>query len=297
MTSIVDRIKRLLLPAYDLEQLDSEAERIVSDLTRFRDLHKGQRCFIMGNGPSLNKMDLEQLKDDVVFGLNSCFLIFDRISWRPKYWVAIDTQVIPDRAKRFCKMQAECPEMVMFLPNMLVEHQPGGDINLTTRFLPKSKNRYFFRQQAFTEPLPWGAFSEDINDHAVTGFTVSIAALQIAYYMGFDPVYLIGCDTSYVVPETVKREGPKISIGSPEVTDASHEMEVFLTSTRDDDPNHFDPRYFGKGRKWHPPCPEKMIWHYEQVAAFAKARGWTVQNATVGGKLEAFERIQFESLF
>ncbi len=279
------------------ERREAAARRILSDLTPFKDLHKGRRCFIMGNGPSLNKMDLELLKDDIVFGMNSCFLLFDRISWRPKYWVCIDTQVIPDRARAFRKMHEECPEMVMFLPNLLVEHQPGGDITLTTKFVPQGKNRHFFRQKPHSEPLPCGAFSEDINDYVVTAYTVSITALQIAYYMGFDPAYLIGCDTSYAVLDSVKREGAKVSIGRPGTDEARKQMEAFLTSTRDDDPNHFDPRYFGKGRKWHAPCPDKMIWHYEQVAAFAKKRGWTVKNATVEGALEVFERVQFESLF
>ncbi len=45
-------------------------------LRKFRSIHKGEDCFILGNGPSLNKIDLSLLKNYHIFGLNKIYLLF-----------------------------------------------------------------------------------------------------------------------------------------------------------------------------------------------------------------------------
>jgi hypothetical protein len=100
--------------------------------------------------------------------------------------------------------------------------------------------------------------------------------------MGFNPIYLIGCDTSYTVPSTVAVD--------PDATD-------FLTSTADDDVNHFDLRYFGAGYKWHVPHVDRMVFSYAQAKQVCDRLGVKVVNATVGGKLEVFDRADYTSLF
>jgi len=125
-------------------------------------------------------------------------------------------------------------------------------------------------------------FSDDIVTKVSDVRTVTIAALQLAVHLGFNPIYLIGCDTSYVVPASV--EGDATSIDG-------------LVSTQDDDPNHFDSSYFGKDRKWHVPHPERMIYHYSQAKAACDQLGVSVYNATVGGRLEVFPRVDYLELF
>jgi hypothetical protein len=112
--------------------------------------------------------------------------------------------------------------------------------------------------------------------------TVTITAIQLAVHMGFNPIYLIGCDTRYTIPASV-------------LEDSGNRQA--LLSTLDDDPNHFDPRYFGYGRRWHQPNPELMVQHYQLVEAVLSARGVAVFNATVGGDLEVFPRVDYASLF
>ncbi len=38
-------------------------------------IHHGQRCFIIGNGPSLQRTDLTKLKDEFTFGMNRIYLV------------------------------------------------------------------------------------------------------------------------------------------------------------------------------------------------------------------------------
>ena len=37
---------------------------------RYRDIHKGERCFILANGPSVNGLDFSLLKDEITFTVN-----------------------------------------------------------------------------------------------------------------------------------------------------------------------------------------------------------------------------------
>jgi hypothetical protein len=64
-----------------------------------------------------------------------------------------------------------------------------------------------------------------------------------------------------------------------------------------DDPNHFHPDYFGKGRKWHDPALPRMRKAYTAARRYCDSRGVTVLNATPGTKLDVFDKIDFSSLF
>lgn len=255
------------------------------DISRFKDIHKGKRCFIMGNGPSLNRMDLSRLAGETVFACNAAFLLFDRISWRPRYYVCVDSRVLPDRAAEIDVMLTENPGMQGFFPAFLQEHTGAKFRRATRAILPPGPNRNFFNERAnSTDDPPRSMFSLDANEAVIQPYTVAITMMQLAAYMGFTEIVLIGCDTNYVVPATVRRGGDDDPGG------------LALTSERDDDANHFDPRYFGKDRKWHDPQPEMMIRHHQYAKEALDAIGVKVFNATVGGKLEVFPRRAFESL-
>ena len=67
-------------------------------LKALRKKHKGtKRCFIIGNGPSLNDTNLEALKDEVTFAVNGFFLKASELSWTPTYYVVEDHLVAEDR--------------------------------------------------------------------------------------------------------------------------------------------------------------------------------------------------------
>ena len=46
-------------------------------LESLRGFYAGKRAFILGNGPSLKSMDLSKLRDEVTFGTNGLFYLFD----------------------------------------------------------------------------------------------------------------------------------------------------------------------------------------------------------------------------
>lgn len=257
-----------MLPKF-LRPLHPHRLLLRSRLRHLRGTCQGKRCFIMGNGPSLNLMDLNRLEGEDVWGLNKCHLLFDRISWRPRHMVGIDRVVIPDMRETLIGLMQSLPKTNFYFPAIFYDKG----------VLPAGRNVFYFKDR---EPGVNGtpAFSSDAADCLAKTRTVTLAALQLAVYLGYDPIYLIGCDTSYSVGATVKHEG-----------------EGTLLSTRDDDENHFSPGYFGAGARWRDPRPEAMLENYAEAAARCRALGVQVFNATAGGKLESFPRVVYNGLF
>ena len=59
-------------------------------LKQFKNTHKGETCFIIGNGPSLKVGDLTRIHELGIpsFAFNRIFCIFDETPWRPTYYIS-----------------------------------------------------------------------------------------------------------------------------------------------------------------------------------------------------------------
>ena len=106
------------------------------------------------------------------------------------------------------------------------------------------------------------------------GATVTYVAMQLAYYMGFTRVILIGVDHSFATQ------------GKPHST-------VISTG---DDPNHFDSQYFGKGFQWQLPDIETSESHYILARNYYETHNREILDATVGGKLTVFPKVSYDNL-
>ena len=252
---------------------DKNIRDIKNRLVSLKGTYSGNRCFIMGNGPSLNKMDLSLLSTDYVWGFNRCYLLFDKIQWRPSFYISVDTRVTPDNAEEINDKILSLSETMSFFPK---KFQIDG-------LFKSSPNIYWYHEKKLQyNKLPYGHFSPDASRYVRSVRTVTIAGIQLATYLGFNPIYLIGCDTDYKIPNEVRFEDEK---------------KNNIISLKDSDTNHFSSDYFGKGKKYHQPYPEKMIFSYMQVKKLCDEKGVKVYNATVGGKLEVFPRVDYKQLF
>jgi hypothetical protein len=252
---------------------------VVDRFTDLRGKHANEIAFIMGNGPSLNDTNLDLLEGQTVFASNAAFLLFERISWRPRYYFACDSRFVADRAPELQAMVRDTPDVELFTPSVMHHWDGSGRIEPTANYLPRGERIRHYRAIPISDKnLPFSGVSSDMDAGLIMPFTVTVNMIEAAVYMGFKILVLIGCDTSYIVPEHVETSGPN---------------DALLTSTRDD-PNHFDPSYFGAGRRWHQPHPERMMQHYAWARDAFAPRGVQIVNATVGGALEVFPRITLE---
>jgi glycosyltransferase involved in cell wall biosynthesis len=237
------------------------------ELSRFKDIHKGERCFIIGNGPSLNKHNLSLLKNDVSIGVNGIFYKTKESGFSPTYYVVEDDAVMRENIEQIKTIQTKHK----FFPSVY-RHLHPKDRHVSF-FL---RNRGFYEKNSPNYCIP--RFSTDMSQRLYCGQSVTIINLQIAFYMGFTTVYLMGMDFSYVIPPEFKRRG------------------VLITSTGDD-PNHFHKDYFGVGKTWKDPKLEMVKRNYELCKMIYEWNDRKIYNASIGGKLEVFERVDYNSLF
>lgn len=62
--------QRVKLKRKRLEKTNAQNIKLIASNVKYKDIHKGERCFIIGNGPSLKKLDLSLLKDEYTITVN-----------------------------------------------------------------------------------------------------------------------------------------------------------------------------------------------------------------------------------
>jgi hypothetical protein len=142
----------------------------------------------------------------------------------------------------------------------------------------RNNHNYFRAIYAFEAAAGFPRFSLDPARLMWIGGTVTYICMQLALYMGFSEVYLVGMDHNYQRPDHVQSQGS-------------------VWTSHGEDPNHFHPQYFGAGYRWHDPQVERMETAYRKARDVYAEQDARIVNATVGGRLEVFDRVDYERLF
>lgn len=225
----------------------------IQKIKALRNSHAGERCVIIGNGPSLRDTDLKKLRNVFTIGMNRFYLAFEELGFSTSILLSVNNLVIEQCAEDFRALPI--PVFVSWRGRKWI--QPASNLHYlyTSYLLPR--------------------FNPDASARLWEGATVTFVAMQLAYYMGFKQVVLIGVDHNF----TTK--------GTPNTT---------VVSTGDD-PNHFNPAYFGKGFRWQLPDLETSELAYGMAREAYKNDGREIIDATVGGKLTVFPKAKFDTLF
>ena len=231
-------------------------------LAALRDRHKGQRLFILGNGPSLGRVDLDSLAGEVTLGVNGLFLAFPKTRFRPTYYVVEDHLVAEDRAT---EINALPPGITRLFPITLAYALDEGPEVIWFDHRPRPGYPATFN------------VSLDALARTYAGCTVAFTCLQLAVYLGAREIVLLGVDLDYRLPADVTRDDP----GG---------RGVGVLDMASNDPNHFHPDYFGKGKRWHDPQVENMGRAFAQARNRLGAMGVRLINATPGGRLDLVPR-------
>lgn len=216
-------------------------------LLKFKKAYAEKKCFIVATGPSLRIDDLRKLAANKIFcfGVNSIIKIENE--WIPDGYVVTDSYFISNNIQHI------------------------EDYNCKIKFIGDSCKEYWIKKRKNSYKIHvvnTGAgidFSEEICQKLYSGYngggTVTYVCLQLAAYMGFKEIYLIGADCNY-------------AIGS--------KNNHFVEDEEVDNKNH---------------GTDLMIKAYAFAKIFADKHGIKIFNATRGGALEVFERVDFDTLF
>ncbi len=213
-------------------------------LKRYENIHRGQKAVILCNGPSLNSIDFDLLDGVFCFGLNKINLLFNRTQFRPSCIVAVNGLVIRQNQLFF-----ETTNIPIFLDALHARRLMKFHTNHI--HLCCYENAFAYRPTKFVSQ----------------GGTVTFVALQLAFYMGFAEVALVGCDHYF---STSGRPHEELQGGKL-------------------DPNHFDPAYFAN-QTWQAPDLTMSEKSYAQALEAFQADGRRLVNASTQTKLDILPR-------
>lgn len=257
-------IKRLLPLELHEEKFYVSYDKSV--LSSLKNKYQGERCFFVGNGPSLNKCNLSNLANEFTFGVNSIFL---KDGFTPSFYAVEDAHVLADN---IVKINSFEPKILKFIPR-------------NYKYLIGNKHKTCFYNMNIGHGLDYGPnfciprFSGDASVRIYSGQSVALSCLQLAFHMGFDEVYLIGVDFNYEIPKNAITEDGGVIL------------------SQDEDHNHFSKECLGPGKRWFEPHLDRQERMYMLSKMVYEAHGKKIFNATIGGKLEVFDRVSFDSLF
>ena len=224
---------------------------------KIRSLHNsciGKRCFIVGSGPSLTMEQLEAIKDEDCFGANRIYKLFEKTNWRPKYYV------IQDRYDQTKGIYEHLRVDYFFVSDFYWKEHGMKNPNAICFHIKRSLKQ--------THDLP---FSEDVSEYIQAASTVTFSMIQLAVYMGYKEIYLIGMDHTYA--NVTNDKGMIIQKNNVK----SHAFE-------DEKPNEVVANI------------SYMEDAYRTARDYCENHGIIIRNATIGGALEVFTRQNFWSL-
>jgi hypothetical protein len=234
----------------------------------FRDCHKGRRCFVIGNGPSLREQDLAPLANEITFVVNSFHLhpIINE-SWQPKYYCLSDPAYFDGRepVESIRDIVSKIPAAPFFVPHYAYDFIQKTDV------LPQ--DRTYYVGMCSGKEDEWS----ELPDFTLTTpgvQTVVQLAIMAAMFMGCSTIYLMGLDHDYLshggVPinfyskEDVKDQ-PQGNVG-----DWDYKSLMIAMTT---------------------------IWRvYDMHQRIAREHGIKIINCTRGGFLDVFPRANYEQV-
>lgn len=222
------------------------------DLKKYQNIHNGKRCFIIATGPSLTLSDIELLKNEFTFSMNSIPKLYEKTNWRPTYFGIQDCNV-------YKKMEFVICHNYQNSDNVFISDVIAKQFNVPSNFHQFPYNTIYHDNQLEIEKY-FAKFSDDCYSIVYDGYSITYSLIQIAIYMGFKEIYLLGADCSY-------KRGEKNHIVDSGNDDKNEEK------------NH-----------------DKMIIGYKVAKKYADEHGIKIINCTRGGMLEVYPRMALEDV-
>lgn len=226
-------------------------------ILKLKNKYIGKRCFIIGNGPSLKPEDLEKLKGEITFASNKIYKIFNKTTWRPTFYMVVDSIVLEENVEDINSVEANTKFTLR-----CYKHLFNADVYFTN-------NLYINKR---------GHFSTNIMESLYSSGSVSYHLLQIAYYMGFSEVYLIGHDYNF-----------KGAI--------SKTKNLSFLNNEENSQHYFSKEYIRADEKKPGQAPEEIYVGMERAKIVFEESDKKIYNATRITYLDVFELQDLNKLF
>jgi hypothetical protein len=258
-----------------MRMLDPELRSILARNKVFQNCHSGERCFILGTGPSINKQDLTLLRGEVCISLNTFYIHKDYHLINPRYHLISGLALhplIPHEVglQWFREMEERITDAIIFLNYF------DREFVLKHGLFKDRKVHYLFFGANWDDLLVKGI---DATKALYPAQSVSVIAIQLALYMGFKEIYLLGLDHDWIL-RFVKRLPTHFYKPEDSILEKS--------GLTDWDKTDWEEQFWCNWNLWR---------QYKKLKAFAQSKDIAIYNATAGGLLDVFERVDYNSLF
>lgn len=241
----------------------------VNPISHLENIGLGKRVFLVGNGPSINDMNLDLLENEVTIAMNRIDLIYPKTKWRPTYYLFCSSNCEDGRwGNKWSKSIINASNEEKTTPLIWSRYKNSIEKN-GEGTLPK--NTIYLN--AFSENAVGNdnCFSTNAWERLDKSGTSMNVALQLAYYMNFSETYVIGCDSNWVTATNT-------------------------TKTEEGDINHFHPDYhahIGNGAHefW------RMNTTHLTAKKFYDLAGRKIMNAGYNSAITAYDKVDYNSLF
>lgn len=246
---------------------------------RFKDIHKGQKCFIIGNGPSVRQQNLSLLNEQITFTVNQMA--------RSDQFKEINTQYHLWADSSFFKTELNCEgdykllEIMKRLPKQVECFFPYNSAKeYVEKFgLDSDINVNYYADNAFVNEKEEIDFTGFIR----VGYTVVQYAIRLALYMGFKEIYLLGCECTTIMNV--------INARLSSYTSVTHCYEI-----DDKEKERAKNMYFSLPMQEYYKSELGVLEEYRLLREYCEDRGVKLRNCTPGGLLEEIPRENYEDV-
>ena len=270
VAEMLNYIKRSISRLYNILSvlifyINGENKRNRKKLGKLKNSYLGKRIFIICNGPSLRAEDLQKIykNGDISIAMNAIARIYNQTLWRPTFLSLTDDIVFTRKNTEICRT-CECKYKFYDRSRYLKSLNSKGK-----KFYLGFNESY----KLLDEPI----FDPDATKMMPSIGTSAYACIEFAVFLGCSEIYILGCDMSYAV--NITRDG-KIYYNE------SGKEHFYGTKYEDIKTSNIAP---------------VPIWQlevaFDTAAKYAKENNIKIYNATRGGKLESFPRVEFDNLF
>lgn len=256
----------------DAFMADGEFARIQA----LKDIHKGRRAFIVGNGPSLATQDLSKLDGEITFVAN-WFANHDGFDeMKPKYYTISSHEMFGGWARQNPVLNAKFVEKLTrhgHRPEMFFSHRFREALANDPAMADYDRRFLIFDRPKFLADEA-GGLEFDLAQPMHDGYTVLLTfCVPLAVHMGITEIYMVGCDCDYAIQTNTDA---RAYFYAP--------SEHATSSTKAENIN----------RIWGENGPLFRV--YELARDACAERGVQMFNATAGGKLEVLPRASYDEV-
>lgn len=234
--------------------LNNSKKKLIKKNIVYKNKHSSEKCFILGTGPSLTTLtssQLDVLNGEILFGTNSLYKAEIGAKIFPKYYSLLDNLYWTERSDTFHDVVRHYKDKP---PIFITDHRAIS--------LANSANKSDKNIAIHSSKYPACKMSEQLDTNIFGAMNVVSYSILAAIYMGFEKIYLLGCDYNAFC-----------SFGRGHAYDDTSELKTVDYNLA------FYLRFYWITTEFH-----------YLISKLAKSKGIVIENLSAGSLLDAYPR-------